>query len=191
MPLELPSWVEEILLKPLVWLGPVVLVVFRFEKKNFASLGFTTKNLYRSLLWGFGLGMLFAFEGFWANWLKYGRVNLSSFGYDQTGFLFILGISFVSALVEETVFRGYFFTRLRRLLKRDWSAIVLSALLFALIYLPVSVFVLGYEPVSLLVYLFFIFIYGLGAAAVFNLSGNLASSILLHFLWSWPILLFR
>jgi len=43
----------------------------------------------------------------------------------------------------------------------------------------------------MLSYLFLVFVFGLGASFVFSRTGNLASSILLHVFWSWPIILFR
>jgi len=43
----------------------------------------------------------------------------------------------------------------------------------------------------MLAYLFFVFVFGFGSAFVFGRSRNLASSILLHVFWSWPIILFR
>lgn len=177
--------------KPLVWLAPVGYVVYKLEKGDLVSLGITAKNLFPAVWWGLGLGVFFAVEGLAAHWLKYGRLNLGSFGYSQGGFVAAFGLSLAAAVVEETVFRGYFFTRLRRWLKSDWAGMLVSAGLFSLMYLPVSVFQMGWEPAGMAVYLLFVFFYGIGAAAVFNLSGNLVSSILLHLLWSWPILLFR
>ena len=66
-------------------------------------------------------------------------------------------LSFVTGLTEETVFRGYIFSRLSRLWKNEWLANLASSFLFALIYLPVAIFVLGYQPTVMLVYLLFVF----------------------------------
>ena len=187
----LPSWAETLIIKPLVWLGPTFWLVRSIEKEKLSSLGFTTKNLTRALYWGIGLGMVFAVEGFLTNLLKYRGLSLVSLDYGSLGFLTSLGLSFVTALSEETVFRGYIFTRLKRLWKKEWLANLVSAFLFALIYLPVSVFVLGYRPTVMLAYLFFIFIYGFASAFAFARTKNIVSSILLHVFWSWPIILFR
>jgi membrane protease YdiL (CAAX protease family) len=40
-------------------------------------------------------------------------------------------------------------------------------------------------------YLFITAIFGFGSAFLFAKTGNVASSILLHVLWEWPIILFR
>lgn len=187
----LPSWAETLIVKPLIWLGPTFWLVRSIEKEKLSSLGFTTKNLSRALYWGIGLGMVFAIEGFLTNLLKYRGLSLVSLDYGSWGFLGSLGLSFVTALSEETVFRGYIFTRLKRLWKTEWLANIASAFLFTLVYLPVTVFVLGYRPTVMLAYLFFIFIYGFASAFAFARTENIISSILLHVFWSWPIILFR
>lgn len=187
----LPVWVEELILKPIIWLGPTFWLVKEIEKEKFASLGFTKKNLPQSLYWGIGLGIVFALEGLLTNIFKYRGLSLISLDYTPLAFLGALVISFATAISEETVFRGYIFTRLWRIWKSEWLANIVSAFLFTLIYLPVGVFVLGYRPLVMLAYLFFIFIYAFASAFVFARTENLVSSILLHVFWSWPIILFR
>jgi membrane protease YdiL (CAAX protease family) len=187
----LPSWVEELILKPLVWLVPTFWLVKEIEREKLASLGFTRKNLTRALYWGIGLGVVFALEGFLTNILKYRGLNLISLDYTSLDFLRLLVISFVTALSEETVFRGYVFTRLWRIWKNEWLANIASAFLFTLIYLPVGIFVLGYRPMVMLIYLFFVFVYGFASAFAFARTENILASILLHVFWSWPIILFR
>lgn len=187
----LPAWAEELILKPIVWLGPTFWLVRKIEKEKFSSLGFTKKNLTSSLYWGIGLGIVFALEGLLTNIFKYRGLHLISLDLGVLGFLGILGLSFVTAISEETVFRGYIFTRLWRIWKNEWLANIVSAFLFTLIYLPVGVFVLGYRPMVMLAYLFFVFIYGFASAFIFARTENLLSSTLLHVFWSWPIVLFR
>jgi len=187
----LPVWVEELILKPLVWLVPTFWLVRKIEKEPFSSLGFTKKNIFPSLYWGIGLGLVFALEGFLTNILKYRGLRLLSLNYTPLAFLGSLGLSLVTAFSEETVFRGYIFTRLWRIWKKEWLANLVSAGLFVLIHLPIGVFVLGYRPLVMLIYLFFIFVYGFASAFVFARTGNLISSVLLHVFWAWPIILFR
>jgi len=187
----LPTWAEELILKPLVWLVPTLWIVKEVEGEKLSSLGFTKKNLSRSLLWGIGLGIVFALEGLLTNIFKYRGLHLISLDYTALTFLGALALSFVTAISEETVFRGYIFTRLWRIWKSEWLANIVSAFLFTLIYLPVGIFVLSYRPMVMLAYLLFVFIYGFASAFVFARTENLVSSILLHVFWSWPIILFR
>lgn len=187
----LPLWFEELILKPLIWLLPTFWLVHKIEKEKLASLGLTKKNLFKALYWGIGLGIIFAAEGLLTNIIKYRGLHLPEVNYSFLGLIGILLLSFATAVSEEIVFRGYIFTRLWRIWGNEWLANLISAFLFALIHLPIGLFVLSYTPMVMMIYLFFVFVYGFGAAFVFARSENLASSILMHVFWSWPIILFR
>jgi len=187
----LPRWVEELILKPLIWLLPTFWLVIQIEKESLASLGITKKNLNRALYWGIGLGFVFMAEGLITNIIKYRGLQLPELEYSPLGLVGLVLLSFATAFSEELVFRGYIFARLWRIWKNEWLANLISAFLFSLIHLPIGIFVLGYAPMVMLTYLFLIFIYGFGAAFVFARSGNLISAILMHAFWSWPIIFFR
>lgn len=187
----LPVWMEELILKPIVWLIPTFWVVRKIERQPLSSLGFTKKNLFSSLYWGIGLGMVFALEGLMTNILKYEGLRISPAQYSPLPFLGAIFLSFATALSEETVFRGYIFNRLSLIWKNGWLANFVASFLFTVIHLPVGVFVLGYTPAVMLVYLFLVFVFGVGSGFVFARTGNIVSSILLHVFWSWPIILFR
>lgn len=187
----LPEWVEELILKPLIWLPPTFWFVRKIEKEPLSSLGLTRKNLFPAVYWGIGLGLVFAFEGLLANIAKYQGLQLVSLDYGWGGFLIALVLSLGTAFSEELVFRGYIFTRLWRLWQKEWLANLVSAFLFVLIHLPISVFTLSYTPVVMLAYLFLVFVFGFASAFVFARTQNLTASVLLHVFWSWPIILFR
>jgi len=191
LPQALPLWLEEIILKPLFWVIPTIWIVKRVEKQSWSSLGFTKKRIFTSLYWGIGLGLVFAFEGLLTNIFKYKGLNLASLDYSSLEFFGLILLSFVTAFSEELVFRGYIFNRLWTIWGKESLANIVSSLLFVVVHLPVGIFVLGYKPTIMLAYLFFIFVFGFGSAFVFGRSRNLASSILLHVFWSWPIILFR
>ena len=191
LPQILPLWAEELILKPLVWLLPAFWLVRKIERQPLSSLGLTKKRLFPSLYWGIGLGLVFALEGLLTNIVKYKGLNLISLGYSSATFLGLLAISLVTAFTEETVFRGYLFHRLWQIWQKEWLANIVSSFLFVLIHLPIGVFVLGYNPMVMLAYLFFVFIFAFGSAFVFGRTQNLLASILLHVFWSWPIVLFR
>lgn len=135
--------------------------------------------------------MVFSLEGLLTNILKYGNLSLETLQYTPLLFIGALALSFITAFSEELVFRGYIFNRLWQVWKKELLAGIVSAILFALIHLPIGVFVLGYAPTVMMVFLFLVFIFGIGSAFVFARTGNIASSILLHVLWSWPIVLFK
>lgn len=191
LPQILPLWAEELILKPLFWLLPTFWLVRKIEKQPFSSLGFNNKRIFPAIYWGIGLGLVFAFEGLLTNIFKYKGLNLVSLDYSPLVFLGVFLISLVTAFSEETVFRGYLFNRLWQIWGNEGLANVVSSFLFTLVHLPMGLFVLGYSPLVLFAYLFFVFIFAFGSAFVFGRTKNIISSILLHLFWSWPIVLFR
>lgn len=188
---EPPLWVSELILKPIIWLVPTFWLVLKVEKRPLGSLGLTSQNLLPAIWWGLGLGLVFSLEGLLTNILKYRGLNLIDWQYQPAQLLGILLISWATAFSEELVFRGYIFNRLREIWQWEWRAALVSAFLFTLIHLPIGIFVLGYSPLAMVAYLVFVFVFGFGSAFVFSRSGNLVASILLHFFWAWPIILFR
>jgi len=191
LPQLLPLWVEELILKPLVWLLPLFWLIRKIEKKTFSSLGLVKINIFPSIYWGVGLGLVFAFEGLMTNIFKYKGLELISLDYSPLVFLGLLFLSLVTAFSEELVFRGYIFNRLWQIWNKEWLANLISSILFVVIHLPIGIFVLGYTPGVMLAYFLFVFIFAFGSAFVFGRTKNLISSILLHVFWAWPIILFR
>lgn len=188
---ESPIWFSELVLKPVIWLLPTFWLIRKIEKQPLSSIGITKKNLLPAFYWGIGLGFAFVLEGLLTNILVYRGFRLAASEFSLLNFSGAIVLSFATAISEEIVFRGYIFNRLRQIWKKEWRANLLSSLLFVLIYLPVGIFVLGYTPWLMLVYLVFVFIFGLASGFVFSRTGNILASILLHVFWSWPVIFFR
>lgn len=186
-----PETVEELIFKPIIWLGATFWVVKKLERKPLSSLGFSSKNLFKSIYLGLFLGVIFAVEGLLTNFLKYGNFSFIQLTYSQTAFLGAVGLSFATAISEETTFRGYIFNRLSKVWKNEWWANVISTICFALVHLPITIFVLHYSLIEILIYVFLVALFGFGSAFLFARTGNIISSILMHVFWSWPIILFR
>lgn len=188
---KLPDEVEELFLKPIFWLVPTLWIVLRVEKRSLSSLGWTTKNFFPGLSWGLGLGMVFAIEGLLGNVAKYGQISFSALPYSSGGFLGALGLSIAAAISEETVFRGYILGRLGEVIKGWVWPVLLTSVLFVLIHLPVTVFVLKYDLNQTISYFFLLFLFSLGSSWIFTRLRTIFPSILIHSLWGWSILLFR
>jgi membrane protease YdiL (CAAX protease family) len=188
---RLPEEIEELILKPIIWLGPVLFLLWR-EKKSLDSIGWSAKNLFKSLYMGIGLGMLFALEGLLTNWLKYRSFSFVNLQYQSLSVLLVaMGLSLATAISEESAFRGYIFNRLWQILKSEWAANLISSLGWALVHLPITYFVLHYNFEQMVTYLVLIFVFGVASALVFARTKTLTASILLHVFWAWPIILFR
>jgi len=187
---KLPLAAEEAFYKPLLWLGPTILVVKLIEKRRlWASLGFAGKNFENSLLVVLVLIGFFILETFGFGLWRYqgglfgqlAALPLASF----QGLLLIL----TTALVEETFFRGYLFNRLWEIYGQPLKANLVSSLGFLLLHLPISLFVYHLSLPQLAVSFIFLFIMSLGSGLLFASTYNIIPSVLWHFLWNWQIFL--
>src|SRR5258706_5189538 len=186
---KLPDEVEELILKPLIWIVPVLYFV-KQEKANLESIGITFKNLFPSIYIALILGSVFATEAVIINYIKYGHLNFGA-NLGGTPLFASLAISFATAISEEIVFRGYIFTRLWVALNNEWKANFITSIGWTLIHVPITIFVNKLSPMAAIVYLFLTFIFGVGSAFIYGRTRNISSSIILHVLWEWPIMLFR
>lgn len=187
--IQFPPEVEELFIKPIVWLTPMLFLLHK-EKLGLKSIGVHSSNLFSTMYFAFALGAVFAIEGFFINYLKYGQLQFNAnIGTDP--FFFTLGLSFVTAISEELVFRGFIFGRVLHALKNEWTANIISNIAWSLIHLPIAIFVWKMGVFPLLIYMLLTFFYGFGASFIFARTKNILGSILLHVFWEWPIILFR
>lgn len=186
---KLPEEVEEMIVKPLVWLLPLGYLLKR-ERVNLASVGVTFKNLFPSLYFVLGLGAVFAIEAVVINMIKHGGTDFGA-NIGANIFSVSLLLSFFTSISEELAFRGYIFNRLKINLHNEWLANLITTTIWVLIHVPVVVFIWKLNFVSGLIYLLVTAFFGLGSAFVYARTGNIFSSIILHVLWEWPIILFR
>lgn len=186
---QLPETIEELFIKPAVWLLPTLILVSK-ERQGLSSLGFTFKNLFPAIYYALGLGIIFAVEALVINIVKYGQVNFAA-NIGSLPFAASFGLSFATAFSEEVTFRGYIFNRLWLVTKSEWGANIISSVVWAGIHVPITLFVWKLNTQAAVVYLFLTTLFGIGSAFVFARTKNIFSSILLHVLWEWPIILFR
>ena len=187
---DLPDHIEELILKPILWLTPLIWILRR-EGLGLSSVGWTWRNLFKSIYLAIGIGMLLAIEGVFINSIKYGSFNFLKENLTQAMLLGALGISLVTAISEETVFRGFIFARVWKFLKNEWTANILTSVMWAVVHLPVTIFVWHYTLEQVIIFMVLTFFFGVVSAIVYARTGNVASSVLLHVFWEWPIILFR
>jgi membrane protease YdiL (CAAX protease family) len=186
---KFPEEIEELLIKPVIWLLPVLYFV-RKEQKGLASLGITLNNLFPSIYLSLFLGILFAVEGVFVNFIKYKGVDFGA-NIGQIPFWGALGISMATAISEEVAFRGFLFNRVWHAIGSEWRANILTSMVWAIVHVPVAVFWWELNLGATLGFLILTTIFAIGSAFVFARTRNVFSSILLHVLWEWPIILFR
>lgn len=186
---ELPEEIEELIIKPIVWLLPIIYLV-RKEGGNLSSVGITTKKLFPAIYFTLALGAVFAVEAIIINFGKHGGFEFTA-NIGEKALITSLGITFVTAFSEEVSFRGYLFNRVWSALDNEWLANIATSIVWVLVHIPIAIFVWKLSLASALIYLFLTALFGVGSAFVFARTRNVFSSILLHILWQWPIILFR
>jgi membrane protease YdiL (CAAX protease family) len=186
---KLPDNIEETILKPIIWLIPLFFLLKK-EKLGISSLGITLKNLFPAIYLSLGLGVIFAIEAIFLNFLKYKTFNFGA-NIGEGGLMLPLFISFATAISEEVSFRGYMFNRLWNVLNNEWLANIMTSTVWAVVHVPITIFVWKLSLASALLYLLLTLLFGMGSAFVFARTKNVFSSVFLHVLWQWPIILFR
>lgn len=186
---RLPDEVEELFVKPILWLIPVFYLL-KQEKQKISSLGITLKNFFPAVYFSLGLGAFFVIESLIVNFAKYGNLNFAA-NIGSAPFMTSLGLSFATAVSEEVTFRGYLFNRIWYATKSEWGANITTSIFWAAIHFPITFFVWHLDIGASVLYLFLTALFGIGSAFVFARTKNVFSSVFLHVLWEWPIILFR
>ncbi len=186
---QLPESLEEFIIKPVIWLGPMVYLLKK-EQSSVSSIGITQKNFFPTIYLAIVLGAVFSLEGLIVNYLKYGSVEFYA-NLGESSFFLLIAVSLSTAVVEELVFRGFIFSRLWSVIKSEWRANFVTALGWVLIHLPIAILDWKFNLGNLVLYAALVFVYSIGASFVFARTKNVFSAILLNFLWQWPIILFR
>lgn len=186
---KLPEEIEELIIKPIFWLIPVIYFVKK-EKLGLSSLGITFKNIFPAIYLSLGLGVFFAAEALLINYLKYGSFQFAA-NIGERAIAASLGLSLATALSEEITFRGYLFNRVLSSTKSEIFAMLSTSFVWALIHVPITIFVWKLDFSASITYLILTALFGFGSAFLFSRTKNIVSSVLLHVLWEWPIVLFR
>ncbi|OGG07051.1 hypothetical protein A3D05_01995 [Candidatus Gottesmanbacteria bacterium RIFCSPHIGHO2_02_FULL_40_24] len=191
---QLPESVDEFIVKPLVFVMPIVYLVWVKENKSLKEigLGIKLKGLVIDLYIGVVLGILLAVEGLLANYLKYGK-----FSFLPIEALFIAGgigsfllINIAASVSEEIFGRGYLYNRLFKTSKEQAACAVVSSFLFMLIHIPIMFTRLHLTGNALIFYPLSIFTMGVVNSYVFTMRKNLVLPVLIHTFWNMTVSLY-
>src|SRR3989338_1170323 len=189
-----PEWIDELVVKPVIFAFPILYLVLIREKGDLSELGLkpSPKEFMADLYFGVFLGALFALEGLGANYLKYGNFSFSpSQALKVTsgvGVFFLLNL--MTSVWEEILGRGYLYLRLYKITNNQFSASVTSSFLFLLLHIPIMFTRLHLTGSSLIIYPISILLLGITNCYLFSLRGSLPLPILLHAFWNMTVALF-
>jgi hypothetical protein len=187
---QFPEWADEFIFKPLIFVLPVVWYVVRKEKRRLDTIGITGKNFFNSLYIGIGFGMVFAVEGILVHVLKYKNlyVNpIAAFGNYGFGLLIL---SLATAFSEELLCRGFLFNRILEKTKKLIPSVVLGAVLFVLLHVPMILTVNKLQGVTLVIFFLTDFILAAANGMLYATTGSLVAPILVHLFWNMTVALY-
>ena len=190
----LPDWIDELIIKPLVFTLPVLFVVKFREQNDLSTLGLKpqVKDLFFDLYIGVAIGILFALEGLLANYLKHGQFSFTPIMALRIsgGVIPFLFTNFFTAIWEEILGRGYLYKRLYKLSSNQMGAALTSSFLFLLLHIPILFTRLHLTGASMLIYPISIMILGITNSYILSLRGSLVLPILIHTFWNMTVALY-
>jgi membrane protease YdiL (CAAX protease family) len=189
-----PEWLDELIVKPVFFILPVFFAVLVFEKQTLATLGIapSLRNFFLDLYAGVVLGILFAFEGIFANYIKNGEIAFAPILASKVsgGMGFFLLLNLATSVSEEILGRGYIYQRLYQASKNQFGAALLSSLLFLLLHVPIMLTQLHLMGTSLILYTVSIFLLGMANSYLYTLRGSLTLPVLVHTFWNMTVALY-
>jgi len=184
-----PIWVDEFIAKPLVFLIPVFWFVIKSEKKPFLKgIGLSIKNKLTDILFGLGIGSLFIVAAVFTRIIK--GLPFSPLHISSESIIWVLS-TMMAASTEQILSTGFVFKRLSEESKNIFRPLIISALLFFFLHIPV---LFGADKISgstLVQMMILNTVLSLTTSVVFLLRKNTVAPILVHalYLLSLPILL--
>jgi len=186
-----PEVVDELIVKPLIFIAPVLYFVLFVEKNTLESIGLTAKNLFREIYLGLGIGVFFAIEGLLVNLVKYGTFSfLPIAAVSSVGLTLFLLFTLFTSVSEEILGRGYVYSRIAASEANQFKAIIIASFLFLLLHVPILFTQLNLTGASLVIYLSSIFILGVTNSYMFSLRKSLVIPIFIHIFWNATVALY-
>lgn len=191
---RLPETIDEFIIKPLVFVLPVLYIILIREKKKLDEIGLGAKprDVMVDIYIGVVIGIVFTLEGLFANYFKYGKFSFGPIlALKASGGLIIFLLSNLATSVwEEILSRGFLYKRLLKVSKNQFWAAATSSFLFLLLHVPIMFTQLHLTGFSFAIYPISIFLLGITNSYVFSLRGNLVLPILIHAFWNMTVALY-
>lgn len=194
---EIGYWVSTIA-KPVLQLGPVVLLWWYVFKEKGSPFRFTRKNLASSIFFGLLMALVFFFVATGIYVLHnlimgYGTDFHFVAGWDEVGWGLIIAMMFSYMIgtgpAEEIFSRGFLQDQTARVFP-IWQAMTFSAILFAIGHLPISILMYNMPLDEIMWYMAVLVVMGLFFSIIYQWSRNIVFPILIHGLWDWYLSLF-
>lgn len=186
---DLPIWFDEFIAKPFVFLFPIYWYITKSEKKPFIEgIGFSKKNYSADILFGALIGSMFILVAFFTRMVK--GLSLPHFEISLQSTIWVVS-TIMAASMEQILTTGFVFKRLSDESKNRVRPLIIAALLFFFLHVPV---LFGADKISgstLVQMMFLNTVLSLTTSVVYILRKNTIAPIMVHalYLLSLPILL--
>ena len=173
---HLPDWIDEFLIKPVVFVFPVIFVLVG-EKNPLKEMGLwrSLPDFFLDIYLGVLIGLLFALEGMLANFIKYGQFSFAP----------ILALKVSGGIVPLFIINIFY-----KISNNQFWAATSSSVLFLLLHIPILFTSLHLSGISFLVYPISILLLGITNSYVFTLRKSLTLPILIHAFWNMTVALY-
>lgn len=188
---HLPEWADEFIFKPLVFVVPVLLFVWKKERLSLSSIGLTKHHFGKQVLFGLGMGAIFFLEGLGVNVATHKTIQLQQLSQTASySLLFLICLSLATALTEEILSRGFLFLRLYNQTKRLWYSILVSTGMFVAFHIPILVTSLKFQGATLVLFVATSIVLAVANSIILVQTKSLVTPILIHFFWNMTVALF-
>lgn len=170
---DVPLWIDEVIIKPIIFILPVVWFISKVEKQSIGkSLKIKPIKLHYYVLFAivfFGLWMIIDVK---------------------QNILFFLGISFITACSEELLSRGFILEKLYVHSKNIFLSAIQSTLLSICLHIPILMTNVLLTGKILLVVIALDFMLGMVVSLLYLEERNILPPILVHTLYSLALYIF-
>ncbi len=180
-----PEWLDELVIKPLLFILPVIIYQYFRNSLNTRTLGLEAKDKKLIVVWGGGFGGFLVLENLIVSLIRHQQFRFDLL--QPNSLLLVLGVSIATAFSEEVLYRGFILGQLQKSIQRGWLANSYCALLFSLGHLSVSLFKLHYQGIQLISYLFLVFVLGFANGFIYDRTRSVYASTLAHTLWNFSV----
>jgi membrane protease YdiL (CAAX protease family) len=135
---HLPEWFDELIAKPLVFILPVYFFIIKTEKHKFiTAVSLKSKNFFKDILLGLGIGVIFSASAILANYIKFHKFAFSSKNISLESIITICILALATGISEEILSRGFVLKRLYEESHNVISSSFFASILFFFLHVPI------------------------------------------------------
>ena len=181
--------IEEVVLKPLVFIVPVIWYLWQRNVLTTENLGFrkvATKNV---VIWGGLFSLFLASENIFFSLSRGVPLIANRFTFGVLGTNLI--VSTATAVSEEILYRGFLMENIWKITGNEVVANAASTFLFMIGHVGVAIFGFGYRGWDLGHFLLLMFVVGFTQGFIYGRTRSISASVPAHAIWNFVSAILR